>query len=632
MLVLNASNISKSYLDNLILRDVSFSIYDNDKIGLVGENGSGKTTLLNILNNKISFDSGDVFVSKNTDISVLEQNISYSSRKTVYEECLSIFENLILLEKEIRDLEHLMGDEQITSTDLQKIFSEYEIKKHKFEDNGGYIYSSKIKGILTGLGFESNDYDKVVDFLSGGQKTRLHLAKLLLKDSNLLFLDEPTNHLDMESIRFLENYLKDYKGSLFIVSHDRYFLNSVCNKIFDLNNKNIDIYNCKYDEFIKRKEQNYEINKRIYENQQKELARQNEIIQRFENYGNNRFIKQASSRKKMIEKMDLIDNPDVSKNIISLKLEPEIETGKDVLTISNLSMSFGEKELFSSLNLNIYKGDKIGLIGGNGVGKTTLFKIICGFINPLYGNCKLGSRVKIGYFDQEQKSLNNKNTVIEEFWDAYPKFNYYDVRSYLAKFSFFEEDINKEVSQLSGGERARLELLKLMLSNANFLVLDEPTNHLDIYSKEVLEKAILDYTGTVFVISHDRYFLNKTVNKIWNLEDKKITEYYGNYDYYIEKINENVSDDNDKKFNKTLFEKEKKKKREIELEEKKKKKIIKDLEEKILLVEEEIELINLKIQDPQIYENKEEIDHYYKKLSDLTNKKDNLYSEWENYL
>lgn len=632
MLVLNASSISKSFLDNIILKDVSFSIYDNDKIGLVGENGSGKTTLLNILNNKISSDTGDVFLAKNINVSILEQNISYSSNNTVYEECLSVFDDLIILEKELRDLEILMGDNTLNESELEKVFNEYEFKKNKFEVNGGYIFTSKIKGVLNGLGFEVDEYDKYVNVLSGGQKTRLHLAKILLRDSDLLFLDEPTNHLDMNSIRFLENYLKDYKGSLFVISHDRYFLNSVCNKIFDLNNKHIDIYNCKYDEFIKRKEHLLSINKKIYENQQKELLRQNEIIQRFENYGNNRFIKQANSRKKRIEKMDLIENPEISKNLISLKLEPEVESGKDVLQIFNLSMSFKEKELFSDLNLNIYKGDKIGLIGGNGVGKTTLFKIICKFLEPKNGFCKLGSRVKIGYFDQEQKSLSNNKTVIEEFWDAYPKFNYYEIRSYLAKFNFFDDDINKDVAKLSGGERARLELLKLMLSNANFLVLDEPTNHLDIYSKEVLEKAIIDYTGTVFVISHDRYFLNKTINKIWNLENKTVLEYYGNYDYYIEKINENNDIETEKVFSRTLFEKEKRKKREIEQEEKKKKKKLLELENNILIVEEDIEKINLKIQDPQIYEDKSEIDKYYKKLSELMIQKDTLYTEWENYL
>lgn len=632
MLVLNVNNISKSFLDKEILKNITFSIYENDKIGLVGENGSGKTTLLNILTNKISYDSGDVFLSKNIEYSILEQNISYSSEKTVYEECINIFSNLIELEIEIRNLENKMGDKNHDQTELEKIFNEYEFKRHEFDKKGGYIYPSKIKGVLNGLGFMAEEYDKSVNHLSGGQKTRLHLAKLLLKETGLLFLDEPTNHLDMNSIRFLENYLKDYKGSLFIISHDRYFLNSVCNKIFDLSNKNINIYNCKYDEFIKRKEINYENNKKIYENQQKEISRQNEIIQRFENYGNNRFIKQANSRRKMLEKMRLIENPDITKNLISLKLEPEVESGKDVLSISNLSMKFGTKELFNNINLNIYKGDKIGLIGGNGVGKTTLFKIICNFLEPIDGECKLGSRVKIGYFDQEQKSLNNNNTVIEEFWDTYPKFNYYEVRSYLAKFNFFEDDINKQISQLSGGERARLELLKLMLSNANFLILDEPTNHLDIYSKEILEKALIDYTGTVFVISHDRYFLNKTINRIWNLENKKIIEYYGNYDYYIEKLNENLSDNNDKKFNKTLFEKEKRKKRELELEEKKKKKKLEELEKNILKIEDEIEKINIKIQDPEIYNDKEKIDYYYKNLSELTNKKDVLYSEWENYL
>lgn len=632
MLILSVSNLSKSYIEENLFNDLSFSIYSGDKIGIIGENGSGKTTILNILSNKITPDSGEIYVSKNTKISVLEQNISYTSEYNVYEECLSIFNEIIELEKEIRNIENEMGKKELDSGELEKLFDIYEIKKNKFEDGGGYSYESKIRGILNGLGFSQEDFYKPVNFLSGGQKTRLHLAKLLLRPGDLLLLDEPTNHLDLSSIEFLESYLKDYKGSIFLISHDRFFLNSICNKIFDFSNKKIEIYNCKYEEYIKRKEKNYLSLKKSYENQQKEIKRQTEIIQRFENYGNRRFIKQASARRKNLEKISVIEDPEIRKNLINLKLIPETETGRDVLKIENLSMNFEENYLFDDINLNIYKGDRIGLIGNNGVGKTTLFKIIFGEIKPKMGKTILGSRVKIGYFDQEQKTLNEKKTVIDEFWDAYPKLNYYDVRSYLAKFSFYEEDINKLVSNLSGGERARLELLKLMLSNSNFLILDEPTNHLDIDSKEILENAILDYTGTVFVISHDRYFLNKIVNKIWELNNKKITEYYGNYDYYIEKINESKEVENQKIINKTVLEKEKRKNRELEKEKKKLNKIVKDIEMEILEIESEIEQINEDIQKPENYENTETMGDFYSRLSYLTDKKEKLYLEWEKYI
>ena len=538
MIVLSVNGLTKSFLSENILENVTFSISDRDKVGIVGDNGSGKTTLFNLLIKDLSADSGDINFAKNINLSILKQNISYTSDKSVYEECLEVFEKIILFEKEIRELEIEMGNKDLSEEEIRKLFDIYESKRHYFEENNGYSYNSKIRGVLFGLGFLEQDFSKSVNNLSGGQKSRLHLAKILLKPSNLILLDEPTNHLDIESIQFLESYLREYRGSCLIISHDRYFLNAVCNKIFSIENKKLKSFNCGYDEYISRREKDFEVNRHLYEKQQKEILRQKEIIQRFENYGNNRFIKQASSRRKLLDKMDLIENPEIYKNSMKLKLVPEVESGKDVLTISDLSMGFNDKILFDDINLNVYKGDKIGLVGKNGVGKTTLFKIICNNLEAIKGKCDLGARVSIGYYDQEQKTLSNQNTVMDEFWDAYPKMNNFEVRSHLAKFNFFDEDLFKSVGELSGGERARLELLKLMLSKSNFLLLDEPTNHLDIESKEVLENAIVDYSGTVLIISHDRYFLNKVVNKIWYLEDGKITEFYGNYDYFLEKLNE----------------------------------------------------------------------------------------------
>lgn len=631
MIVLSVNGLTKSFLSENILENVTFSISDRDKVGIVGDNGSGKTTLFNLLIKDLSADSGDINFAKNINLSILKQNISYTSDKSVYEECLKVFEKIILLEKEIRELEIEMGNKDLSEEEVRKLFDIYESKRHYFEENNGYSYNSKIRGVLFGLGFLEQDFSKSVNNLSGGQKSRLHLAKILLKPSNLILLDEPTNHLDIESIQFLESYLREYRGSCLIISHDRYFLNAVCNKIFSIENKKLKSFNCGYDEYISRREKDFEVNRHLYEKQQKEISRQKEIIQRFENYGNNRFIKQASSRRKLLDKMDLIENPEIYKNSMKLKLVPEVESGKDVLTISDLSMGFNDKILFDDINLNVYKGDKIGLVGKNGVGKTTLFKIICNNLEAIKGKCDLGARVSIGYYDQEQKTLSNQNTVMDEFWDAYPKMNNFEVRSHLAKFNFFDEDLFKSVGELSGGERARLELLKLMLSKSNFLLLDEPTNHLDIESKEVLENAIVDYSGTVLTISHDRYFLNKVVNKIWYLEEGEITEFYGNYDYFLEKLNEK-DEVEEKLISKTEIEKEKKKKKEKEKEERAKKQKLKEIENKIFEIEEKIEICNKDIQNPEIFNDKDKFLQIGEDLSRLIKEKEKLYLEWENYL
>ena len=631
MIVLSVNGLTKSFLSENILEDVTFSISDRDKVGIVGDNGSGKTTLFNLLIKDLSADSGDINFAKNINLSILKQNISYTSDKSVYEECLEVFEKIILLEKEIRELEIEMGNKDLSEEEIRKLFDIYESKRHYFEENNGYSYNSKIRGVLFGLGFLEQDFSKSVNNLSGGQKSRLHLAKILLKPSNLILLDEPTNHLDIESIQFLESYLREYRGSCLIISHDRYFLNAVCNKIFSIENKKLKSFNCGYDEYISRREKDFEVNRHLYEKQQKEISRQKEIIQRFENYGNNRFIKQASSRRKLLDKMDLIENPEIYKNSMKLKLVPEVESGKDVLTISDLSMGFNDKILFDDIKLNVYKGDKIGLVGKNGVGKTTLFKIICNNLEAIKGKCDLGARVSIGYYDQEQKTLSNQNTVMDEFWDAYPKMNNFEVRSHLAKFNFFDEDLFKSVGELSGGERARLELLKLMLSKSNFLLLDEPTNHLDIESKEVLENAIVDYSGTVLIISHDRYFLNKVVNKIWYLEDGKIPEFYGNYDNFLKKLKKK-NEEEEKIISKTEIEKEKKKKKEKEKEERAKKQKLKEIENKIFEIEEKIEICNKDIQNPEIFNDKDKFLQIGEDLSKLIKEKEKLYLEWENYL
>lgn len=630
MPVLSCSNITKSYIVDTILEGVSFTVEPGDKIGLIGLNGSGKTTLFNILSGHISQDEGDIYIQKDLAIGHLQQHIKIDSTKTIYEECLDVFKHLIDMEKRLRELEEEISTVSIKgeSEELEQLMNKYSNVSERFQSSNGYGYKSEIRGTLIGLGFKEEDFDKAVNILSGGQKSRLSLGKLLLQKPDLLLLDEPTNHLDIDAIDWLEKFLRDYKGASLIISHDRYFLDNVVNRIFYLEDKKIDIYNSNYTKFMVQRKKDLEVLGRQYEDQQKELKRQEEIITRFMNYGGSRYIKQAQSRQKLIDKIKLIDKPLDSKKS-RIRFEPAIKSGRDVLMVENIHKSYGDFKLLEDISLNIYRGEKVGLIGPNGIGKTSLFKIILGEIDFDQGNINLGTQVHPGYFDQEMDNLHLEKCVIDEVWDEYPRMDYYQIRTILSQFLFVGDDIFKEISDLSGGERGRLSLLKLMLSNANLLLMDEPTNHLDIDSKEVLEDAILDYEGTLFVISHDRYFLNRVTNKIIELTTDGIKEYLGNYDYYLEKKNEVLYEEEDENGKtKTQLKLERKKEKELLILERENKREIKSLEDKIAEKEEEIHDIDKILSDPKSYDDHEKIVDLSQKREDLQSRLDDLYEKW----
>lgn len=632
MLILSSSHISKSYIVDTILEDINFNVNEKDKIGLIGLNGTGKTTLFNIISGALDKDQGDLYVQRGLKIGYLKQHTKIDSNNTIFDECLTCFTHLIQMEEDLRNLEEKMAENARNEALLDPLMEAYGSLSEKFSQLHGYGYKSEIKGVLKGLGFIEADYDKNVNILSGGQKSRLELAKLLLRKPDLLLLDEPTNHLDIDAVIWLEKYIKEYPGSALIISHDRYFLDNVVNRIFYLENKNLRSFNTDYSGFMKQRKSELEILKRQYEDQQKEIKRQEEIIQRFKNYGDSRYIKQAQSREKLLNKMKIIDMEKESKKA-RLKFEPKIKSGNDVLKVSKIYKSFGDNDLLKDINFNIYGKDKVALLGANGIGKTTLFKIILGQVMQDCGEIAFGHNVFSGYFDQEMDTLNLNHTVMDEIWDQNPKFTYYDIRKVLSQFLFIGDEILKEIMDLSGGERARLSLLKLMLSKANFLLLDEPTNHLDIDSKEVLEDALREYEGTVFVISHDRYFLNRVTDKTLELTKEGIKEYLGNYDYYIEKKNElaSVDEEEENQKTKTQTKLERKKEKERLINERNKKKKQKALEEEIAHLETELEKIDAMLTNNEIYNSHEEVVKITQERENISLNLEMLYEQWLNY-
>ena len=535
-MILSCQSICKSFGEKVILQDASFHIEEREKAALIGNNGAGKTTLLRIIMEEISADSGQVVIAKDKKIGYLAQYQDIHGHHTIYEELMTTKQYILDMEDKIRSLEQEM--KYVAGDKLESLMNSYTRLTHQFELENGYAYKSEIVGVLKGLGFEEEDYGKQIENLSGGQKTRVALGKLLISKPDILLLDEPTNHLDMESIAWLETYLLNYPGAVFIVSHDRYFLDKVVTKIVEIEAAQMRMYEGNYSAYALKKAQLRDAQYKAYLNQQREIKHQEAVITKLRSFNREKSIKRAESRVKMLDKIQRIEKPIEIDNQMRISLEPRFISGNDVLTVEGLSKAFPGQTLFTDINFEIKRGEHVALIGNNGTGKTTILKILNGIVDADAGRFALGSKVQIGYYDQEHHVLHMEKTIFQEISDTYPTLTETEIRNMLAAFLFTGDDVFKLISSLSGGERGRVSLAKLMLSEANFLILDEPTNHLDIASKEILEEALNSYTGTVLYVSHDRYFINQTATRIMDLTNQAIVNYIGDYDYYLEKKDE----------------------------------------------------------------------------------------------
>ncbi|MGG7160820.1 ribosomal protection-like ABC-F family protein [Clostridium baratii] len=635
MIVLSCRNIKKSYGIQDVLKDVTLSVNEGDKVGIIGPNGEGKSTLFKILSKNITPDDGDMFIDKNKTIGYLSQHLSLQSDNTIYEEVSSVFQHLINLENKIKDLEIKMKEpyDEANASYHEKLIKDYTTSQELYENRGGYTYRGNISKVLKGLGFSEDDFNKLITTLSGGQKTRIALCKLLLQNPDILLLDEPTNHLDLEAIEWLEEFLKSYKGTLLVISHDRFFLDAVTNRTFQVINGHVNCYNAPYTKYLELKEKDYEAKLKAYNLQQAEIQRQEEIIQKFRSFNREKSIRRAESREKALEKMERLDAPDKEKGASKIQFETAVKSGYDVLHIENLSKSFEDKNLFNNISFDLKRGEKIALIGDNGRGKTTLLNIIMGKLKADSGKAILGTNVNVGYYDQEQSDLDQNKTILDEVWDAFPDLTTTKIRTALGSFLFTGDDVFKEIKNLSGGEKCRINILKLMLSQSNFLLLDEPTNHLDIPSREALENAILNYDGSMLIVSHDRYFLNKVINKIVELKETGMDEYLGNYNYYMEKkqnpsrfeVYEEVSNGKTK----TQVKEEKKKVKLAQKEIRIKKTRLREVESSISENEALLEKLNNDLCLEEIYSNPKEAERVNKEISNTELVIESLYEEWE---
>ncbi len=535
-MILQCSHITKSFLTDIILNDISFHINDNEKAAIVGINGSGKSTLLKIIMNELEADSGEVIISKDISIGYFAQNQEYNSGKSILDEMHGARPEVEELGRRLDQLSVQMDNTE--GEGLEALIKQYDQARHRFEQLGGYSYESEITGVLKGLGFNEADFNQPVQSLSGGEKTRVALAMMLLKNPDLVILDEPANHLDMNSIQWLEGYLANYKGAVLVVAHDRYFLDKIATKIIELRQTKCSVFQGNYTEYSRKKQAAMEALMKQYLNQQAEIKHQEEVIAKLKSFNREKSIKRAESREKMLDKIERIDKPVEENTKMNLLFKPRIQSGNDVLSVKGLSKSYGSHQLFSDISFKIKRGEHVAIIGDNGTGKTTILKILMGMSGAgtdFSGQVKFGTNVQIAYYDQEHQVLHPEKTLFEEIQDTYPDMNNTQVRNVLAAFLFTNDDVFKQVKNLSGGERGRVSLAKLMLSDANFLLLDEPTNHLDIDSKEILEHAINNFEGTILYVSHDRYFINTTASRILNLTQQQMVNYPGNYDYYLEK-------------------------------------------------------------------------------------------------
>lgn len=633
-MILSCNNISKSFGTDVIIKSCSFNIEDHEKAAIVGINGAGKSTLLKIITGIEPADTGLVTLAKDKTLGYLAQQQNLGSDNTIYDELLSVKQYILDMEKELRSIEKRMntadGDE------LENLMKKYSDLNHRFEMENGYAYKSEITGVLKGLGFSEEDFTLNVNTLSGGQKTRVALGRLLLAKPDIILLDEPTNHLDMESIRWLENYLLNYNGAVLIVAHDRYFLDKIVSKIIELDNGVATVFSGNYTDYAAKKAILRNMKLKEYLNQQREIKHQEDVITKLNQFNREKSIKRAESREKMLDKIEIVDKPQELNDKMNIKLEPNVVSGNDVLTISGLSKSFDDVTLFDNIDIEIKRGERVALIGNNGTGKTTILKLINGIIEPDSGSIYLGAKVNIGYYDQEHHVLDPDKTIFDEIRDAYPDLNNTQIRNTLAAFLFTNEDVFKYIRDLSGGEKGRVSLAKLMLSNANFLILDEPTNHLDIVSKEILENALNNYTGTVLFVSHDRYFINAAATRIIELSNKTVVNYIGNYDYYLEKrdilsakpINTVSSADIEhaKKAadSKASWQEEKVKQAQL----KKIKNELKRTEERIANIEERIDKLDNMYADPAISSDTAKLMEIHTEKEELSKELDKLYDRW----
>ena len=629
-MILSCNNISKSFGTDVIIKSCSFNIEDHEKAAIVGINGAGKSTLLKIITGIEPADTGLVTLAKDKTLGYLSQQQNLNSDNTIYDELLSVKQYILDMEAQLRSIENQMKSADDTA--LETLMKKYSDLNHEFELNNGYAYISEITGVLKGLGFAEEDFTLNVNTLSGGQKTRVALGRLLLSKPDIILLDEPTNHLDMESISWLENYLLNYSGAVLIVAHDRYFLDKIVSKIIELDNGNATVFSGNYTDYASKKAILRNMQLKEYLNQQREIKHQDEVITKLKQFNREKSIKRAESREKMLNKMEFVDKPEILNDKMDIKLEPNVISGNDVLTVDNLTKGFDGTVLFDNICFQIKRGERVALIGSNGTGKTTILKLINGIIPADSGSIYLGAKVNIGYYDQEHHVLDPDKTIFDEIRDAYPDLNNTQIRNTLAAFLFTNEDVFKYIKDLSGGERGRVSLAKLMLSNANFLILDEPTNHLDITSKEILENALNSYTGTVLFVSHDRYFINSTATRIIELANKTVVNYIGNYDYYLEKkdilgakpITNNISKSSSSAISKLNWQEEKVK----QAQQKKIKNEIKRTEERMALIEAEIEELDNMYADPAISSDTAKLMEIHTRKEALSKELDELYDKW----